>query len=456
MQFDIRFITDEIPEKIKYKTNKRYAVRGVIHYGNKLLMVQTNRGDYKFPGGGKEEGETDQEALLREIAEETGFVDVNIGPELGKTFEQNIDTESPLPQWNAERNSDGEPVVEYFQMESHYYECWLMSEKRAPGIMDDYEEKLGFHGTFVTVEEAYKQNTKLMELAKLEAARYMRGGSKTMEETLYIAEIPWLERETVVLKKLQRTLLEKIADAVRECGEIMLSADCSGAYVDEKEGHANFVTIYDKKVQEELKKKLFEILPEAVFVGEEDDMHASIQKGLAFIVDPIDGTTNFIKDYHSSAISVGLTNDGQPYMGVVYNPYLNEMFTAEKGKGAYLNGKPIHVSKQSLDRGIVLFGTAPYYEELSKKSFQMAFDYFKKALDVRRSGSAALDLCSIAAGRAELYFELLLSPWDYAAGVLIVKEAGGIVTTVEGTTITLDKPCSILATNRVVALEKMI
>ena len=357
MQFDLRFITDELPENIKYKTNKRYAVRGVIHYGNKLLMVQTNRGDYKFPGGGKEEGETDQEALLREIKEETGFIDVNIGPELGRTFEQNIDTESPVPKVGGQEEMDGEAsetIVEYFQMESCYYECWLMSEKRAPGVMDDYEEKLGFRGTFVTVEEAYKQNTKLMELAKLEAARYMRGGSKTMEETLYIAEIPWLERETVVLKKLQRTLLEKIADAVRECGEIMLNADRTGNYVDEKGGHANFVTIYDKKVQEELKKKLFEILPEAVFVGEEDDMHASIKKGLAFIVDPIDGTTNFIKDYNTSAISVGLANDGQAYMGVVYNPYLNEMFTAEKGKGAYLNGKPIHVSKQPLSNGIVV------------------------------------------------------------------------------------------------------
>lgn len=455
MQFDLKFITDEIPENISCKINRRCAVRGVIHYGNKLLMVQTNMGDYKFPGGGKEEGETEQEALLREIAEETGFIDVNIGPELGRTFEQNIDTESPLPKVAINDDRSTEITVEYFQMESHYYECWLMSEKRAPGVQDDYEEKLGFHGTFVTVEEAYRKNVELMELEKLQLEKYMRRSNRA-EETLFVSTIPWLQRETVVLKKLQRTLIEKIADAVRECGEIMLHADRTGNYVDEKGGHANFVTIYDKKVQEELKKRLFEILPEAVFVGEEEDIHASIKKGLAFIVDPIDGTTNFIKDYNISAISVGLTNDGQPYMGVVYNPYLDEMFTAEKGKGAFLNGKPIHVSKQPLSNGIVLFGTAPYYENLTKKSFQMAYDYFKKALDVRRSGSAALDLCTIAAGRAELFFELQLSPWDYAAGTLIVKEAGGIVTTVEGTTITLDKPCSILASNRVVAMEKIL
>lgn len=164
-------------------------------------------------------------------------------------------------------------------------------------------------------------------------------------------------------------------------------------------------------------------------------------------MDPIDGTTNFIKDYHVSAISAGLAKDGEKYIGVVYNPYLDEMFTAERGKGAFLNGRPIHVSRNPLSEGIVLFGTAPYYEELSKKSFQMAYAYFKKALDVRRSGSAAIDLCSIAAGRAELYFELRLSPWDFAAGALIVEEAGGVVTTVEGGAVTLGQKCSVLATN---------
>jgi fructose-1,6-bisphosphatase/inositol monophosphatase family enzyme len=146
-------------------------------------------------------------------------------------------------------------------------------------------------------------------------------------------------------------------------------------------------------------------------------------------------------------ISAGLTKDGEKYIGVVYNPYLDEMFTAERGKGAFLNGRPIHVSRNPLSDGIVLFGTAPYYEELSKKSFQMAYAYFKKALDVRRSGSAAIDLCSIAAGRAELYFELRLSPWDFAAGALIVEEAGGVVTTVEGGAVTLGQKCSVLATN---------
>ncbi len=250
------------------------------------------------------------------------------------------------------------------------------------------------------------------------------------------------------MKKTEQ-LLSQITEAVRACGEIILHADRGKSCIDEKAGHANFVTTYDKKVQQELKRRLAEILPEAVFVGEEEDIHASVADGYAFIVDPIDGTTNFIKDYHLSAISVGLALDGERYMGVVYNPYLKELFTAVRGQGAYLNGAPIHVSSEPLENGMVLFGTAPYYEELNKKSFEMAYDYFKRSLDVRRSGSSALDLCSVAAGRAELFFELRLCPWDFAAGSLIVEEAGGKVTTVEGTPVTLDTPCSMLATNGV-------
>jgi len=320
-------------------------------------------------------------------------------------------------------------------------------------IPSDYEEKLGFHGTFVTVEEAYQSNLSLLKREQkkmhdfLQKAYIAQMDQKIKEQVTFAPEIPWLERETQALYKLNRTLAEKIADAVCECGKIMLDAVRTADMVETKEGHANFVTVYDKKVQETLRKKLLEILPEAVFVGEEDDVHVSIKKGFAFIVDPIDGTTNFIKDYHVSAISVGLAKDGEKYIGVVYNPYLDEMFTAERGKGAFLNGRPIHVSRNPLSEGIVLFGTAPYYEELSKKSFQMAYAYFKKALDVRRSGSAAIDLCSIAAGRAELYFELRLSPWDFAAGALIVEEAGGVVTTVEGGAVTLGQKCSVLATN---------
>lgn len=247
----------------------------------------------------------------------------------------------------------------------------------------------------------------------------------------------------------EQEIMDQITKAMRECTQIMLQADRSRIRADEKAGKANFVTKYDKMIQNVMQEKLLQILPEAVFVGEEEDIHASIDKGLAFIVDPIDGTTNFIKDYRISAISVGVTKDGEPYMGAVYNPYLDEMFTAVSGQGAFLNGEPIHVSKEPLEHGIVIFGTAPYYEELAEEAFRLAYEYFKKSLDVRRSGSAALDLCNVAAGRAELFFELRLSPWDFAAGSLIVTEAGGVVTKMDGSPITFSAPCPVLATNGV-------
>lgn len=242
-------------------------------------------------------------------------------------------------------------------------------------------------------------------------------------------------------------LVQKMTDVVRECGEVILNADRSAIAIDTKAGPANFVTEYDKKVQDLLEEKLTEIVPDAKFVGEEENSEKVTPVGKYFVVDPIDGTTNFIKDYHVSCIAVALIENGKVEIGIVYNPYLDEMFWAQRGKGAYCNERKIQVSEQPLCNGIVLFGSSPYYEELHEKSFEKAFKYFKQALDIRRSGSAALDLCSIAAGRAELYFELRLSPWDYAAGSLIVEEAGGIVTTVEGDTITLDAPCSVLARN---------
>lgn len=239
----------------------------------------------------------------------------------------------------------------------------------------------------------------------------------------------------------------KIEKIVRECGDIILNADRNEENVEVKSGHGNFVTKYDTMIQAKLKEKLTALVPGSFFYGEEGDDKDDVTKGYAFVVDPIDGTMNFMRDMHISCISVALLKEGKRYIGVVFNPYLDEMFTAETGKGAYLNGKPIHVSALPLSNGLVLFGTCPYYTELHRKTFDMALGYMAVANDVRRCGSAALDLCTIAAGRAELYFELVLSPWDYAAGSLIVEEAGGKVTTVEGGEITLTDKCSILATN---------
>ena len=249
-----------------------------------------------------------------------------------------------------------------------------------------------------------------------------------------------------------RPELKSICELVRACGLFIKNIDREHLHIDAKSGRADLVTQYDKQVQERLRTGLLEIMPDAHFVGEEGSTQAFAPVGKFFIVDPIDGTTNFIKDYHLSSISVALVIDNAAELGVVYNPYTDEMFYAQRGQGAFCNGKRLHVSNEPLENGIVVFGTAPYHEELKEKTFQLAYDYFKNALDIRRSGSAALDLCTIAAGRAELFFELILSPWDYAAGALIVTEAGGLVSDYNGHPLVYDRSCSVLARNQLVGV----
>ena len=142
---------------------------------------------------------------------------------------------------------------------------------------------------------------------------------------------------------------------------------------------------------------------------------------------------------------MALIVDGAAELGVVYNPYTDEMFTAQRGVGSFCNGRRLAVSTQPLENAVVLFGTSPYREDLSERSFKLAYSLFRRSLDVRRSGSAALDLCAVAAGRAELFFELALAPWDYAAGSLIVQEAGAMVTTIDGGALTYDRQCPVFA-----------
>ena len=251
---------------------------------------------------------------------------------------------------------------------------------------------------------------------------------------------------------MSEQILEKIADLVRECGLLVKNADRRHLHVDAKAGRANFVTEYDKKVQERLRAGLLAIMPNAHFIGEEGSSQAFSRSGAFFIVDPIDGTTNFIRDYHASSISVALVVDGTAELGAVYNPYLDEMFSAKRGCGAFCNGNRLHVSSEPLENALVIFGTSPYREELGEQSFKLAYSYFRQAADVRRSGSAALDLCAVAAGRADLFFELSLSPWDYAAGALIVEEAGGIASDAAGESLSYGGPCSVVARNKVVQM----
>ncbi len=240
---------------------------------------------------------------------------------------------------------------------------------------------------------------------------------------------------------------QEIAEIVRQAGQIVREAGRDKG-VTEKSGHQDLVTRYDSQVQRFLEDRLLALLPQAGFLGEEDlgeDVHAD--REWLFVVDPIDGTTNFVKEYPHCGISVGLYRNGQPEIGVIYDPYLDELFEAERGQGAFLNGKPIHVSDAPLQDAVTVMGTSPYYRQFTDVTFAMGKQLFAGSLDIRRAASAALDLCYIAAGRVDAYFECLLSPWDYAAGALIVAEAGGVATDLTGQPLRIDCKCSLAAGN---------
>jgi len=226
-------------------------------------------------------------------------------------------------------------------------------------------------------------------------------------------------------------MLNKIVDIVKEAALIYKSAG-SDLGIETKSSGVDLVTRFDKEIQDFLVKRLIEVVPDAHFFGEEGDGNKELTDGWCFIIDPIDGTTNFVKGFQHSAISVGLAKDKEIVLGVVMDPDLDNVYYAEKGKGAFLNGKAIHVSDCSLDRSLVLFGTCPYEHELAKRTFELTEKVFYKSLEVRRAGSAALDICYVAAGKADLYFELILRPWDWAGATIILKEAGGICTTCDG------------------------
>lgn len=244
-------------------------------------------------------------------------------------------------------------------------------------------------------------------------------------------------------------MLEQIISIVREAGEIVLSAHDVWSQTHEKSSAADLVTEYDLAVERFLKEKLPPLVPGSLFFGEEEKENASPLTGWVFIVDPIDGTTNFVRGLKHSAISVALAHDGVVEYGVVYDPYKDEIFSARRGGGAFLNGRPIHVSERPLDQGVFGMGTAIYDRQFIAPTMRVTEQLFRRSCDFRRLGAAALDLCGVACGRLDLFFEYSLSPWDHAAGGLILIEAGGVLSTLEGRPMDYTRRCSVWASNRV-------
>ncbi len=250
------------------------------------------------------------------------------------------------------------------------------------------------------------------------------------------------------MKKYGRCEVEAIIAAAKEAARIVLGSSLHDEDINEEKGKGNFVTKYDVAVQEHLIRALSCAFPEAVFFAEEKRDNR-LTDAPTFIIDPIDGTANFVFDLHHSGISIALCVEKKTVLAVVVNPYLDEIFYAIKGEGAYLRAKGkdrlLSVRDCSLSEALVLVGTDPYRKnETGDVTATLLKHTLRVGMDVRRFGAACLDLAYIAAGRASLFFELRLAPWDYAAGLLLVEEAGGTVTDLQGNALCF-RPSSVLA-----------
>ncbi len=200
-------------------------------------------------------------------------------------------------------------------------------------------------------------------------------------------------------------------------------------------GPVDLVTDTDRSIEELVTARLRQAFPDHLIIGEESGIALSQPPRDRYVwyLDPVDGTTNFAHSYPQFCVSLALVRDRQLLLGIVHDPIRDETFCAQQGGGATLNGEPIRVSTvDALDQALI--GTGFPYDRREHADFYLGFlkDFMQRAQDVRRAGSAALDLCYVACGRFDAFWEWKLKPWDIAAGALIVQEAGGQVSDFHG------------------------
>ncbi len=241
-----------------------------------------------------------------------------------------------------------------------------------------------------------------------------------------------------------KELAFSVARVAEEAGRLL--CEKSRPQVFAKEGHGNFVTSMDIACQAFLLERLAPLLPEAQVMAEEQE-NPQLLPGYCWIIDPIDGTNNYMYGYRHSSISIALVKDGEGLLGVVHNPYLQETFVGVQGAGVYLNGEPIAVSNREIGDALVIFGTALYHRDLLELTARVIHRLLLDCMDVRRTGSAALDLCYVACGRADGFFEATLCPWDFAAASIILQQAGGLVRPLDGQPFRFDRSSGIVAGN---------
>ena len=233
---------------------------------------------------------------------------------------------------------------------------------------------------------------------------------------------------------LRSALLNVMIAAARKAGRMLKRdfGEVENLQVSLK-GPANFVTAADRRAEEMLRDELGKARPGYGFLGEEGGAHEGTDKTHRWIVDPLDGTTNFLHGIPHFAISIALEREGTIVAGLVYNPANEELFIAERGKGAFLNDQRLRVAARKRLADAVIACGLPHLGRgdlaLSRREIAAVQE---TVAGLRRFGAAALDLAWVAAGRFDGYWERNLSPWDMAAGLILVREAGGFVTDLEG------------------------
>ncbi len=233
-------------------------------------------------------------------------------------------------------------------------------------------------------------------------------------------------------------------EAARLGGDILQK--WAGRFTAREKSPANLVTEADLASQQAIFELIHAKHPDHRFLGEEGLLHDEGDSPFRWVIDPLDGTSNYVHRFPYYAVSVGLECAGQLIAGAIYDPNRDEMFSAAKGQGAHLNGEPITVSETSELEQAMCMASLPIRAGRDHPAVQRFLKVLGVAQTVQRSGSAALNLCSVASGRVDAFWSTSLKPWDMAAGALIVAEAGGIVTAVDGTPLDIGRE-SLLAVN---------